>query len=81
MNNRLENEPKENPNKNDPYGHDPKRPVIKADDDAPEYENCADVRAVSATDCTGLIPALPVSDSELESYAQVYHYPADIFKG
>lgn len=38
-----------------------------------------DVKACSATDCTGLIPALPQSDSELESYAEVYHYPADIF--
>ena len=33
-----------------------------------------------AMDCTGLIPSLPQSDSELESYAEVYHYPADIFK-
>ena len=34
----------------------------------------------SARDCTGLIPSLPTSDAELESYAEVYHYPADIFK-
>ncbi|MGN0158445.1 MAG: hypothetical protein ACI39W_04760 [Brotaphodocola sp.] len=58
-------DPKEQPYENDPYGHDPKG---------------LDIRAVSATDCTGLIPALPASDSELESYAQVYHYPADIFQ-
>ena len=38
------------------------------------------MKACSATDCTGLIPALPTSDAELESYAQVYHYPADIFQ-
>lgn len=52
--------------KNDPYGCDD--------------PHALDVRACSATDCTGLIPSLPQSDSELESYAEVYHYPADIFK-
>ena len=38
-----------------------------------------DIQSCSATDCTGLIPALPQTDSEMESYAQVYHYPGDIF--
>ena len=38
-----------------------------------------DVRAASVTDCTGLIPSLPQSEAELESYAEIYHYPADIF--
>ena len=28
----------------------------------------------SATDCTGLIPALPQSDSEITSYEQLYHF-------
>lgn len=28
----------------------------------------------SATDCTGLIPALPASDSEITSYEQLYHF-------
>lgn len=58
-------EPVTEPFKNNPYGYD--------DPDA------LDIKACSATDCTGLIPALPQSDSELESYAEVYHYPADIF--
>lgn len=58
-------EPVTEPFKNDPYGFDD-----------PDY---LDIKAVSATDCTGLIPALPQSDSELASYAQVYHYPGDIF--
>lgn len=56
--------PKE-PIRNDPYGCDD-----------PGY---LDIRACSSMDCTGLIPSLPQSDSELESYAEVYHYPADIF--
>ena len=30
--------------------------------------------AVSTQDCTGLIPSAPVSDAELESYEEVYHY-------
>ena len=29
---------------------------------------------VSTQDCTGLIPSAPVSDAELESYEEVYHY-------
>ena len=37
--------------------------------------------AASMQDCTGLIPALPESEAELESYAELYHYPADIFNG
>lgn len=58
-------EPATEPFKNDPYGFDD-----------PDY---LDIKACSATDCTGLIPALPQSDAELESYAQIYHYPGDIF--
>lgn len=30
--------------------------------------------AASSGDCTGLIPSLPTSDSELESYQDVYQY-------
>ena len=60
----------------------PKNPDTPANDpygcDEPGGLN---IKACSATDCTGLIPALPQSDSELESYAEVYHYPADIFEG
>lgn len=40
-----------------------------------------DVRAASVTDCTGLIPAGTDSQDVLESYAEVYHYPADAFHG
>ncbi len=28
----------------------------------------------SATDCTGLIPALPSSDAELEAYEEMYQF-------
>lgn len=85
MNNRFfkddpEKTPEKKPYKNDPYGHDPKGLDIQGFEDCADLEDCADIRAASATDCTGLIPALPTSDSELESYAQVYHYPADIFQ-
>ena len=34
----------------------------------------SDIQACSATDCTGLIPALPSAEAELESYEEVYHY-------
>ena len=30
--------------------------------------------AASSGDCTGLIPSLPTSDTELESYQDVYQY-------
>lgn len=56
---------KAEPAKNDPYGCD--------DPDV------LDIRAGSYRDCTGLIPALPYSDSDLESYAELFPYPADVF--
>lgn len=30
--------------------------------------------AASSQDCTGLIPSEPVSDAELESYEDLYHF-------
>ena len=30
--------------------------------------------AASAMDCTGLIPSLPGSQDELDSYEELYHY-------
>ncbi len=30
--------------------------------------------AASTQDCTGLIPSLPTSREELDSYEEVYHY-------
>lgn len=30
--------------------------------------------AASTTDCTGLIPSLPHSEAELESYEAIYHF-------
>lgn len=30
--------------------------------------------AASTQDCTGLIPSLPTSKAELESYEDLYHY-------
>ena len=35
------------------------------------------IQACSATDCTGLIPALPETDAELEHYQDLYHYLPD----
>lgn len=52
---------------NDPYG-------CWTDDDS------IGPKISSATDFTGLIPALPLEESELESYAEMYEYPGDIFK-
>lgn len=36
--------------------------------------------AASTQDCTGLIPAAPVSDSELESYEELYHFTPPLVK-
>lgn len=33
-----------------------------------------DIMACSTTDCTGLIPSLPQSEAELESYQALYPY-------
>lgn len=32
------------------------------------------IDSCSANDCTGLIPALPQSDAELESYEEIYSF-------
>ncbi len=36
--------------------------------------------AASARDCTGLIPFLPTSESELESYNDVYQYQPPVMR-
>ena len=73
-----ENVKKELPSRK-PEGSPQKAPV--QDPYGTDDPDCLDVRAASATDCTGLIPFGTDSDAELESYAEVYHYPADIFHG
>jgi len=50
--------------KNDPYGCD--------------TPSSLEIQANSATDFTGLIPALPETEAELENYAELYPYPGDI---
>lgn len=57
------------------------KPEIRNDPYGCDTPDGLDIRASSTMDCTGLIPSLPESDAELESYAELYHYPADIFKG
>lgn len=39
-----------------------------------------DIQACSTTDCTGLIPSLPQSDAEIESYKDLYPYIAETEK-
>ena len=48
--------------------------------DPNDYE--VDIQSCSAMDCTGLIPSLPVSDAQIESYYNMYHFmaPTDKFK-
>lgn len=36
--------------------------------------------AASTQDCTGLIPSLPTSDAELESYNDVYQFYPPVIK-
>ncbi len=33
-----------------------------------------DINACSATDCTGVVPAAPASEAEMESYLEVYDF-------
>jgi len=35
-----------------------------------------DLNACSVTDCTGLIPSIPQSEAERESYEDLFHYRA-----
>ncbi|MEG0688288.1 MAG: hypothetical protein RR466_06345 [Hungatella sp.] len=41
---------------------------------SPNEENDPDIQACAVTDCTGLIPTLPQSEAELESYEELYPY-------
>ena len=34
----------------------------------------SDIQACSATDCAGLIPALPQDEAEVEAYEDIYPY-------
>ncbi|WP_122642065.1 hypothetical protein [Luxibacter massiliensis] len=36
--------------------------------------------AASSMDCTGLIPSLPVSEAELESYNDLYQYQPPVIR-
>lgn len=45
-----------------------------------EKEDDIDIQACATTDCTGLIPSLPQSEAELESYQELYPYLADTGK-
>lgn len=36
--------------------------------------------AASSMDCTGLIPSLPVTDAELESYNDLYQYQPPVIR-
>ncbi|MBP3926753.1 MAG: hypothetical protein J6D13_06190 [Clostridium sp.] len=44
------------------------------DDDVMDDDFMGGSSLCSSTDCTGLIPSLPVSDSEITSYEQLYHF-------
>lgn len=37
-------------------------------------EEMSYMNSCSATDCTGLIPNLPISDAEIESYEELYPF-------
>jgi len=40
-----------------------------------EYTLTSNDTVASSTECTGLIPALPVSDDDLQSYSEIYNIP------
>ncbi len=41
-----------------------------------DLERCTNFQVSSATDCTGLIPAAPCTEEEIESYKEMYHFEA-----
>jgi len=55
-----------------------KNPDYEADkkniDDPYSLNITDDFKICAATDCTGLIPAMPETDSELESYEEMYPF-------
>ena len=46
----------------------------KKGDTLPEYDY---LKAASAQDCTGLIPALPAEECEIENYEELYPFLPD----
>lgn len=54
------------------------KPAIKNDPYGCDTPSALDIQLSSATDFTGLIPALPETEAELENYAELYPYPGDI---
>ncbi len=66
---------------NNPYGHSaPSDDEVNFPYASTQNYSELDIQAASAMECTGLIPALPSSEAELESYAQLFHFPADIYQ-
>lgn len=45
-----------------------------------EHEDSPNIQACSSTDCTGLIPALPENEDQLEAYEELYPFLADGIK-
>ncbi|MCI1956237.1 MAG: hypothetical protein LKJ21_07700 [Oscillospiraceae bacterium] len=57
------------------YGNDKKnKQMAPADDDEEYVYSCTDT-VVSGTECTGLIQTPPESESEAESYTDLYTIP------
>lgn len=54
------------------------KPAVKNDPYGCDTPSALNIQASSATDFTGLIPALPETEAQLESYAELYHFPGDI---
>lgn len=51
---------------------------MKANNSFNDYD--IDINACSTTDCTGLIPSLPQSEEELESYNDLYPFRPPVIK-
>lgn len=52
----------------------PEKSPEKKDKNLSKNNYDVDIQTCSATDCTGLIPALPESEAELEAYEDLYPY-------
>ena len=60
---------KEKSRKNNPEKKEPEKAGVPTFSDS-----CFSKSICSATDCTGLIPALPSSEEELEAYEEMYQF-------
>lgn len=55
----------------------PKMPISRKNGPYPDFSAIDDFESSSARECTGLIPAAPENDYEVDSYKEIFDYSPD----